>query len=696
MIDPDDINYFSWAQDTSLSENKNYVQYSFLGTMPLYAKRELFRTMNSIIGDFSMPDIFREAEQRRWAGNVVSLGMQLPIEDVDLMSDSFEQYQDILFVLHRLEHDEVGYEDRSETRESFIKDLTLAIISRPRILFNPHVFFRDQLPTRVLTRQINKQATETPESCMNMLHKTPSAASSKLTPSYFEQPQPAQKAHSLRASSRDHIQLADIGNDSGTKPPGTRLQSVESTGEGSSAYLTSFMSQSSTRRDDQSRYASDIDPQQDAARGMGAKDADDHYNYDSKTADVLHDSHMEHRISRAVELWEQYVELLSRVLQVYSTVIRGLKPSLCREILQAISMPLVLLADLVLSQGGNNPLLRPWIDRYRPHIGPEIWDRTWATIGDRLENFAIKLVLDIWSRLINWAFLTKFTYWLHRPLAMKVWMHMLSQVQQHALQSFYPADSSVGTDKIYVRLAELTIVCNVTGDITRRLLHTYPGCITDPQALPSSSFYEYANGICSLIYRALDVELLVDDGERWCEQRPPTANYLLHYFGNILFGMALRKDPLTKNYVIAKRNAITALCRLLRMAQYPDDPLSSENHNRILYVIYEAIQDSARMHTMLPNAAFILRGSPYPVKVPSVLDQDEQRLHAMHTLSSLIGFFGYYHEIGKTQMIANTKHPIQSDIDILMPKSLRHSESVHRDFADLKDKASADTTPAIS
>ncbi|KAI8325810.1 hypothetical protein GQ54DRAFT_177841 [Martensiomyces pterosporus] len=715
MIDPDDKDFFSWAPNARIPPDQKYRQYDFLMTVPLVVKRELFRATNSVLSDFSMSDMFNTTAQMRWVISIIKFGMQLPLEDIDLISDAFEQYSQVLFILHHLDFDDTETEKNTGETPLAVGKKTFEFVCRPGILFNPRVFFEDELPTKVLTHQISKQTVETPESCLSFTSSDPSI-STDINRRLFERPESA-KGFSLRAGT-SHTNLQYPLSEGTDSIPGATARSTGSGAESSSVYLSPFTPKHTARRDDRAGSAPDHKPTGSPGRGRSPNavisdiegSSASSYMPTSRRPSLnpmsVHAEALPHteaaeqdsrtkrrtksRLARAVELWDQYVDLLSHVLQIYSTVIRGLKPSACAVVLPVIFKRLVLVVDLMLSQGGNNPRLKPWIERYRPRIGPEIWDRTWATIGDRLEPFGIKLVLDIWGRLVttqnkDWDFLGTFSYWLHRPKVARAWILISGQVARCAIQSYYPVDDTIGVKKIRVQLAEFSISSSISGEVSRTLLHVHSGLPIDNQSIPSCSYYTYSNELCSIVLHALNIRRLIQDKGVWYGQRPPTANYLLYYFGNPLIDMVLRKDPVTKAYIVAKRNAINAICRMLVLREYEDDPLSSENRNRVIDTLREAIRDTARVQIMLPNSALLLRETPHirpfipslfqlvrqvlpqPTQIPIMMDKDELRLSAMQVLSSLMGFVGYYHDIGRSDMIAYANHQSQASVYVQAP-----------------------------
>ncbi|KAJ1799319.1 hypothetical protein LPJ56_006637, partial [Coemansia sp. RSA 2599] len=169
------------------------------------------------------------------------------------------------------------------------------------------------------------------------------------------------------------------------------------------------------------------------------------------------------RFSGALVLWDRYVQLLAQVMQIYSTMIRTIQQDTPVDVVNAITEQLLLVVDLILSQKGGNPRLQRWIDTYRPIIGPELWDKTWGTIGERLEYSAIKLAIDVWGRVIsmpsvpNEVLLRDFRFWLHRENVIDAWLQMLKQIANRVLRAHYPSDPSIGTNIMHVRIMDFSI-----------------------------------------------------------------------------------------------------------------------------------------------------------------------------------------------------------------------------------------------
>ncbi|KAJ2046910.1 hypothetical protein GGH13_009264, partial [Coemansia sp. S155-1] len=403
MIDPDDNNTFGWAPEDRDDPDQCNMQYGFLITVPLCVKREMFRTMGSVLRDYVVSDMFHTPAQVQWAVSIIRFGLQLPLEDIGMISDAFKQYSDVLFILNRLdfEGNETGVKESACNEVA--STAALGLINRPGIIFNPRVFFEDELPTRRLAHRFSQSITRTPESL--------------LFPKPLSSDKPKQPCRSLSDTQRREAYVpsaVDSCASDGIVEPRVSIEESdddillshetdvqESVLEEGEATEPAFALAAG------SKSVSSFQPAEQLSNRLRTSSC---AALDAPTLPVRRSSYcaspllaLQHpptasRIARAVKLWDKYAELLADVMQVYSTVIRGLKPTNTSKALVVVFKCLLRVVDMILSQGGSNPRVARWINKYRPLVGPEYWDKTWATIGDRLEPFAIKLAFDIWGR----------------------------------------------------------------------------------------------------------------------------------------------------------------------------------------------------------------------------------------------------------------------------------------------------------
>ncbi|KAJ2329536.1 hypothetical protein GGH92_009681, partial [Coemansia sp. RSA 2673] len=423
MIDPDDNDVFGWAPETR-NRPDSFRQYDFLTTVPLRVKREMFRTMNRVLGDCDMADIFNTQEQMHWAVSIAKFGMQLPLEDIGMITDAFKQYSDVLFILHRVDFENdtiIPNEDElplrqvahqfsgrvGSTYESFMLQRQLPIVKPDRL--NKTILSVDDsgatMPNLGRSGGSTSESTEVAEPKVLIEESDDDEALPRLAPKAMEERAGFGNAK-LSVSA-----LPPLGYSKSTSYEQDHVGLGNRPRTASCAVLRAHI------------------PQE---RGSG-------YSA-STTIPAIRRPPTASRVARAVKLWDQYIELLSHAIQVYSTIIRGLRPLNSANLLKAVFGSLLHVVDMLLSQGGNNPRLKPWTDKYRCLIGPELWDKTWATIGDRLEPFAIKLAFDIWGRSISVQhtvqsdLLRIFEHWLHRDKVMEAWLRMVSLVAQRVLR----------------------------------------------------------------------------------------------------------------------------------------------------------------------------------------------------------------------------------------------------------------------
>ncbi|KAJ2832512.1 hypothetical protein GGI24_001198, partial [Coemansia furcata] len=691
MIDPDDNNVFGWVPESRDEPNQCSAQYDFLMTVPLCVKREMFRTMGSVLCDYVVSDMFHTPAQVQWAVSIIRFGMQLPLENIGLISDAFKQYCDVLFILNRIdfEDDDAGLSESAH--QEVASTAAIDLINKPGIIFNPRMFFEDELPTRRLTHRFSRSIAHTPESL--------------LFPWPLNPAKPKQSGRSLSDTQRrgSHIPSAE-DDSSSTKLVEPQVSIVESDDEIFPSHETDIR-ESVFEGSEESAYALEtgaksVNSLQSTVELPGVRPRTSSWSaLEAPTLPARRSSYgasqrlaIKHpptasRISHAVKLWDKYVELLSDVMQVYSTVIRGLKPTTTSKIIIVVLKRLLQVVDMILSQGGSNPRVAWWVNKYRPLVGPEYWDKTWATIGDRLEPFAIKLAFDIWGRSANMRhvaqkeLLSNFQHWLHRDKVMEAWLRMINQVALRVLRAYYPHDKNSGSDKLFVHFAGFSTLGTTSDEDAREMLQAYVSKPIKFKEISRRSYLMYASTLCSIINNALDIAKVVDVAGVCYAQMPPTTNFALCDFGLPLYRMALFDYMDSREFVLAKRTVIALICRLFTMPENPKDPTNPANRDQMLRVIHQAMSGDQQAQIMLPNVPLLIKNLPQArIFIPALIDLIRQvlptvynidmlhdecalRRSAFEALSTMISYVGYYHRIGRSDLIADTRTTTSFDVN---------------------------------
>ncbi|KAJ2736461.1 hypothetical protein IW152_000822 [Coemansia sp. BCRC 34962] len=689
MIDPDDNNVFGWIPEARDKSAACSVQYDFLTTVPLCVKREMFRTISSVLGDYALSDMFHTPAQVQWAVSIIRFGVQLPLENISMISEALKQYSDVLFILNRLDFDgdEPGLGDNATADAA--ATAAIELINRPGIIFNPRVFFEDELPTRRLQHRFSRDISHTPESL--------------LLPRLSSMDRSSQAGQSLPGTQRKDAGTGDgdasvtlveplvsieESDDEIVLSQETNIQ--ESTLEGSEEAGPPFVVAAGSKS---------VSSFRSAERPSGRPRTASCAGLDTSTLParrssfcVIPEMTPQHpptasRVARAVKLWDKYVALLADVMQVYSTVIRGLKPLTTSQPLVAVFRCLLQVVDMILSQGGSNPRIARWVNKYRPLVGPKYWDKTWATIGDRLEPFAIKLAFDIWGRsdsmrhAAQQELLHNFGHWLHRDRFMEAWLRMVNQVALRVLRVYYPHDKNTGSDKLFVHFAGFSTLETSSNEDAREMLRAYVSKPVNFKEISSRSYFMYANTLCGIVNNSLDIAKVIRVAGVCYAQLPPTTNFALTDFGEPLARLALSDCMASRDFVLAKRNVVDLLCRLFTMPENPKDPTSLLNRDRMLYVICQAMCGDQQAQVMLPSVPRLIQNRPQArIFIPALIglirevlptvynidmlhDESALRSSALEALSTLTSFVGYYHQIGRSDLIAETKPTTILDIN---------------------------------
>ncbi|KAJ2885609.1 hypothetical protein H4R27_001261 [Coemansia aciculifera] len=693
MIDPDDNNTFGWVPEDRDDPDQCNVQYGFLISVPLCVKREMFRTMSSVLRDYVVSDMFHTPAQMQWAVSIIRFGLQLPLESIGMISDAFKQYSDVLFILNQLdfEGDETGVSESA--CHEVASTAALGLINRPGIIFNPRVFFEDELPTRRLAHRFSQSIAHTPESLLFprplSLDKPKQPGRSLSDTQHPEAYVPSAKDNSASASLVEPRVLIEESDDEILLSQETDIRKsvLEESGETESAFALAEGSKSVSSFQPAAEQSSSR-PRNSSCVALSAPTLPARRSsYCASPLLALQHPPTASRIARAVKLWDKYVELLADVMQVYSTVIRGLKPTTTSKTLVVVFKCLLQVVDMILSQGGSNPRLARWINKYRPLVGPEYWDKTWATIGDRLEPFAIKLAFDIWGRSVNMQHVAQkelvrnFEHWMHRDKVMEAWLRMVNQVALRVLRAYYPHDKNTGCDKLFVHFAGFSTLGTTSNEDAREMLQAYVSKPVKFKEISSRSYLMYANTLCSIINNALDIAKVISVAGVHYAQMPPTTNFALSDFGIPLYRMAMFDYMGSRDFVLAKRSVIALICRLFTMPENPKDPTNPSNRAQMLRVIYQAMSGDQQAQIMLPNVPQLIKNLPQArVFIPALIDLVRQvlpticnidmlhdecalRRSAFEALSTLISYVGYYHQIGRSDLIAETNPTRSVDVN---------------------------------
>ncbi|KAJ2611905.1 hypothetical protein H4S08_002942 [Coemansia sp. RSA 1365] len=652
MIYEEDGNTFSWDPEPHEPADPMYEFYEFLSTMPLYAKKELFRSMDKTVDNKDLSEVFRTSSQMRWAVAVFRFGMQLPLEDIDIIEKAFNYYKNIIFVLHQLEFKDAARLDKNK-RSTLTSFAALEVLTRPAILFNPRAFFERELPVQMIDSESKKHVDNIYESYMVV---------------------PDLSAHMHEAFSRSELsqKIASGTSDSYPSTPAPN-----------------------TKADKNDKYSAKSALHSPAPASNVGKQ---HQN----TEKGVHFTHTSSQILAAQDLWDKYISFLANVLQIYSTTIRVIQPQITHDVEVPILRNIISIIDMILSQGGANPILQSWCNRYRSIIGPELWDKTWIRIGDQLESSAIKLLMDVWGwiigrhKIMEGVLVTNVRYWLHRDKFIEAWLFLVNQVSQRVMRADYPYDKSVGISKVRVHFNNYTMTTTMSDNEARYILGIFASTVVDFSNMSSHAYYMYAVEVCETIERALSIRKIISVNSVQYAQKPPTANYMLYYFGDVLFAMALHEFAPTKEYILAKRRVIAVFTYLLTLEENPKDLLLEYNRNRMLYAIHNAITKNHEAQAILPNMPDLLKNTIFVRPfipdlfelvcrvLPDIwdsdltLDEKDLRRSAYDTLSGLVAFIGYYCALGRSDLIANSDKWLDKHFEVHANKVVESITSTHQ------------------
>ncbi|KAJ2725024.1 hypothetical protein GGI07_001593 [Coemansia sp. Benny D115] len=531
MIDPDDCDNFNWAPELREPPGPMYDSYKFLNTIPLSTKKEMFRTMNHILSNYVLSDVLVGYKQMRWAMNIIKLGLQLPMEDVNIIADAFKKYSDVLFYLQRLNFENEDYIEEGG-RDMLIYHATQELVYRPSILFNPRMFFHDELPMRTIRRQSSSNVVRVNESTMMPVdictgdiegagddggHGGDTGGKGKQGSGSFSF---SKKDTQNNKSANSTLMTLPFSN----RADHTKEEAAAETHGSHRAFGEPHGASNSISGNHKPYVGSVTRPREDtSATTMSSATG-------KSGSQTLPSISNKTRYVQALDMWDRYVQILSQVMQTYSMMIRAVKPDIPVDIIISLAKRLLLVVDLILSQRGDSPRLQAWEGKYKPYIGDELWEKTWGTIGERLEYSAIKLAIDVWGRIIgmpnvpNDVLLRDFKHWLHRDNVLDAWLQMIRQVASRVLRAHYPYDKSIGTDTIHMRVLDFSMAGRTTDDEAKVLLRTYSqtevninlGSVVPDEATLRHNAYEAISALTAFVgyYHELGCSDLIADKDK--------------------------------------------------------------------------------------------------------------------------------------------------------------------------------------
>ncbi|KAJ2855137.1 hypothetical protein J3B02_002321 [Coemansia erecta] len=643
--------------------------------------------------------------------SIVRFGLQLPMEDIDLIQVASKKYNDIFFVLYQLELSDFDKDDKKMV--AMLHRSMVELICRTSTLFNPRCFFEDELPLRTIKNQYRDRVVHVRDSCVFGKRETRSKASDQSNnDADMQDRKPADSAKSQQHSEAEPAE--PVGNANIHLPENLYDQEPNSSTKQSMGTGTSSggldkksvaLALATADQEDSSLSQGKGFTRKARPRTNTNTTADTTTTIRSTTSTLAAETHplvSKARLAGALVLWDRYVQLLERMMQTYSTMIRTIQQDTPVNVVISITERLLLVVDLILSQKGGNPRLQRWTEKYKPVIGSVLWDKTWGTIGERLEYSAIKLAIDVWGRVIsmpnvpNDVLLRCFHFWLHREKVLDTWLQLLGQIANRVLHAHYPNDPSIGGNIMHVRIMDFSIVGTTTDNEAKAILRAYAQTHINLDAISDHSYCLYTNHMCTVVENGLRIQKIVEKNGVHYVQRPPTANYILHYFGKPIFEIAWHRGRATRYNIEARCRIMRLLSQILILREDPSDPIRPAYLNTIISIIRRETVELNHVQAVLSIVPSLLMNSqhmrPFITQflclvckvIPRissefklVLSQTKLRHSAYEALSALIAFSGYYYSIKRSDLIRDRDGQIKEAFIRSITQQSTNVESQH-------------------
>ncbi|KAJ2606046.1 hypothetical protein EV177_006012 [Coemansia sp. RSA 1804] len=202
-------------------------------------------------------------------------------------------------------------------------------------------------------------------------------------------------------------------------------------------------------------------------------------------------------------------------------------------------------------------------------------------------------------------------YWMHRESFMATWLRVIDQVSLQVLQSHYPYDTIVATDRVHVQFGDFRMSGKITPESAIAMLSKYARTKIDFDTISNYSYCIYAEQVCTVVRRALNIKKLIYVNNIPFAQLPPTANYVLYYFKSPLLEIAQRKFVPSREAANVRGDVFSLICTLLIMPDNAADPITETNRFDLIRTIRHTIMDERQVQIVLPNVTMLLKNSLY-------------------------------------------------------------------------------------
>ncbi|KAJ1737620.1 hypothetical protein LPJ72_000317 [Coemansia sp. Benny D160-2] len=131
----------------------------------------------------------------------------------------------------------------------------------------------------------------------------------------------------------------------------------------------------------------------------------------------------------------------------------------------------------------------------------------------------------------------------------------------------------------------------VTPESAIAMLSKYARTKIDFDTISNYSYCIYAEQVCTVVRRALNIKKLIYVNNIPFAQLPPTANYVLYYFKSPLLEIAQRKFVPSREAANVRGDVFSLICTLLIMPDNAADPITETNRFDLIRTIRHTIMD---------------------------------------------------------------------------------------------------------
>ncbi|PVZ99023.1 hypothetical protein BB558_004968 [Smittium angustum] len=382
-------------------------------------------------------------------------------------------------------------------------------------------------------------------------------------------------------------------------------------------------------------------------------------------------------------LWDKHILLLNDIFQFFSTALRSFSSAWNNEIMGELQIIILIIVDVILSQGGKDPRRKEWESHYKNILGPQVWNKTWENLGEELVKPALKISINIWflskhsenEKTLKF-FENRLVYWFHRTEVVDLWLQLYGQVILRQLRADYGEIDCVGVEKIKMSTPRFKMSVKISRTIAFRMWKFISGLKIQTETCTLKSYIMYTTALTQIVKVMASIGKTESQVEYFREANeillPPPINYILDLCGKALLTIASDEQVKGDDFAKARMRVTIALSKLLctkEMSENYNDPVNYS----LLLALEEGFRGDSEMQAILKEAPALIGLNPnaraylghmfraieltLPLESKNMVlyqSRDEVRNWALKTLLAILSMPKYYYSIGSEKIVSKS------------------------------------------